>query len=342
MKISIVGTGTFGFSLARHFGKKYLGNNEVAIMTYDSNSELMRFLRRYKTHPYHFKGKRIPQNVSLASDKKELIENADILILAVTSQAVRGTVREIKGYLKDNVIFLNTAKALEVGTAKTFSEVIKEEMANVPVKYTTAKLSGGTFAGDLVNDAPLGADIACENPYVLKKLQETFSTSALRIYGNNDLVGAEYAGAFKNIIAIFAGIIVGLGLPYGSETHMISRAAKEAKEIAVSLGAKPYTFSMESQCWGNDLWMSCTGKSRNREFGILIGKGMSSHDALEKMQLEHKLVEGYYTTGAIPKLSMKVKVKTPIFNEIYKIVYKEKDPLKSINELMNMKLENIK
>lgn len=341
MKISIVGTGMFGFPLAHHLGKKYFGNNEVTIMAYDSNSEIMRYFRKYRTHPYHFKGKRMPQNVSFASDKKKLIKDADIIILAVTSQAVRETVREIKGYLKDNVIFLNTAKALEIGTTKTFSEVIKEEMINVPIKYTIAKLSGGTFAEDLVNDAPLGADIACENSYVLKKLQETFSTSAFRTYGNSDLIGVEYAGSFKNVIAIFAGIINGLGLPYGSETHMVSRAAKEAKEIAVGLGAKPYTFSMESQCWGNDLWMSCTGKSRNREFGILIGKGMASHDALEKMQLGHKLVEGYYTTGAIPKLSMKAKVKAPIFNEIYKIVYKEKAPLKSINKLMNMKLENI-
>lgn len=172
-------------------------------------------------------------------------------------------------------------------------------------------------------------------------MQEIFHSGTLRIYGNTDILGVEYAGAFKNVIAILAGIINGLDLPYGSETHMISRAAKEAKNIAVALGAKPHTFSMESQCWGNDLWMSCTGKSRNREFGKLIGKGLSPKEALEKMETEHKLVEGYYTTGAIPKLSKKTNVNAPIFNEIYKIVYEEKDASESIKYLMSRKLETI-
>lgn len=341
MKISIVGTGMFGFALARYLGTKDFGNDEVTIMTYDSNAELVQHLREYRSHPYHFKDKKLPPNVSFASDKKELINDADIVILAVTSQAVRETMKKTSAYLKDDVIILNTAKALEIETAKTFSEVIKEEMKSIPIHYTIAKLSGGTFAEDLVNNAPLGADIACENPSILKTLQKIFSDSNLRVYGNTDLIGVEYAGAFKNVIAILAGIINGLGLPYGSETHMISRAAKEAKEIAVALGAKTHTFSLESQCWGNDLWMSCTGKSRNREFGRLIGLGLSPKEALEKMSAGRKLAEGYYTTGAIPQLCKKANVHAPVVTEIHKIVYEEKDPQKSIEYLMNRGAEYI-
>ena len=341
MKIGIVGTGMFGFALARYLGNKYLGEAKIKILTYDSNKELIEHLNKHRCHIYHFVNKKLPPNITFATDKKQLIKDADIVILAITSQAIRGIVGEIKDYLKDGAIILNTAKALEIGTSKIFSEVIKEEITSTSINYSIAKLSGGTFAVDLVNDAPLGADIACGNPSTLKILQEIFHGTTLRIYGNTDLIGVEYAGAFKNVIAIFTGIINGLGLPYGSETHMISRAAKEAKEIAVALGAKAHTFSMESQCWGNDLWMSCTGQSRNREFGKLIGNGLSPGEALENMEAGHKLVEGYYTTGAIPKLCKKANINAQIFNEIHKIVYEEKDARKSIEYLMNREAEYI-
>lgn len=341
MKIAIIGTGMFGFAIARYLGKKYLGNKDISITAYDINKELIEYLRQYREHLYHFKGKKMPENVSFTTDKKEVAENADIIIMAVASQAIREVIKEIKSFLKDGVIIVNTAKALEIKTAKTFSEVIKEELSNTAIRYEIAKLSGGTFAEDLVNDAPLGADIACKNSIILRKLQEIFHSSTLRVYSNTDLIGVEYAGAFKNVVAILAGIINGLGLPYGSETHMISRVAKEAKEIAVALGAKPHTFSMESQCWGNDLWMSCTGKSRNREFGRLIGSGLSPKEALKKLEKEHKLVEGYYTIEVIPGLCKKTKIKALILNEIYKIVYEEKDPMGAIKDIMNREAENI-
>ncbi len=341
MKISIMGTGMFGFAIARYLGKKYLENKDVSIVAYDKNQRLVEYLKESREHLYHFKGKKLPPNISFTGDKKEATENADIIIMAVVSQAVREVIKEIKNFLKDGVIILNTAKALEIKTAKTFSEVIKEELSDVSIRYEIAKLSGGTFAEDLVNDAPLGADIACENPTILKKLQKIFHSRTLRIYSNRDLIGVEYAGAFKNVIAILAGIINGLGLPYGSETHMISRAAKEAKEIAVALGAKSHTFSMESQCWGNDLWMSCTGKSRNREFGKLIGKGIAPQEALKKLQARHKLVEGYYTTKIIPNLIQTTGIEAPILNELYKMIYKEKDSMKAVEDIMNREAENI-
>ncbi|MFQ6052177.1 MAG: NAD(P)H-dependent glycerol-3-phosphate dehydrogenase [Candidatus Hydrothermarchaeota archaeon] len=341
MKIAIVGTGMFGFALSRYLGKKYLKSKNVEIKAYDSNEKLIDHLKRYRKHLYHFRDKKLPPNISLTNDKGDLLKNAEIVILAIPSPAIREVLREIRGYLEEEVVILNTAKALEIESAKIFSEVIKEEMATASINYEIAKISGGTFARDLVDGAPLGADIACENPSTLKKLQEIFHSNALRIYGNTDLIGVEYAGAFKNVIAILAGIIYGLGLPYGSETHMISRAAKEAKDIAVSLGAKPHTFSMESQCWGNDLWMSCTGKSRNREFGRLIGKGFTPKEALEKMETEHRLVEGYYTTKAIPVLCENIDVETPIFNEIYEMIHRDKNPQESMEYLMSREAEHI-
>lgn len=336
-----MGTGMFGFAISRYLGKKYSDDGTVSIAAYDINKKLIEHLKKTREHLYHFKGKKLPKNILLTNNKIEAVRNADIIIIAVTSQSIRELVKEIRAYLKKGVIIVNTAKALEIGTGKTFSEVIAEELKDQCINFEIAKLSGGMFAEDLVNDVPLGADIACENINTLKNLQKLFHSNILRVYANTDLIGVEYAGAFKNVIAILAGIVNGLGLPYGSETHMISRAAKEAKEIAVALGAKSHTFSMESQCWGNDLWMSCTGKSRNREFGRLIGRGFSPKDALNEMEKKHKLVEGYYTTAVIPMLCEKTGIIAPLLNEMYKIVYEEKDPRTSIGDIMNREAENI-
>ena len=239
MKLAIIGTGMFGFALSRYLGKKYIGKDTFTIVAYDINKKLIEHLKKYREHLYHFRGKKLPDNVQLTTDKREAVNNADIIIMAVVSQAVRETLREIRRYLKDDVVIVHTAKALEIGTAKTFSEVTREELEGYVDNYKVAKLSGGTFAEDLVNEAPLGADIACEDLSVLEKLQRLFHSNTLRVYSNTDLIGVEYAGAFKNVIAILAGMVNGLGLPYGSETHLISRAAKEAKDIAIALGAKP-------------------------------------------------------------------------------------------------------
>jgi len=341
MKIGIIGAGMFGFSLSYHLGKKHFDDPDIKIMCYDLNKQLIDHLEKYRMHLYHFGNKQLFPNTVFTNDIKNLVENTNILIIAVTSQAIRDTIRNIKLLLKDDIIIINTSKALERNTGKIFSQVIAEELSEINIKYTLAKLSGGTFAIDIINEAPLGVDIACENQDVMREIQNIFHDRRLRVYGNNDLTGVEYAGAFKNIIAIFAGIVNGLGMPYGSETHMISRAAKEAKDIAMALGAKPYTFSMGSQCWGNDLWMSCTGKSRNREYGYLIGSGYDPEEAWIKMKSEHRLVEGYFTVESIPILLKNSQIKAPILQEIYNIVYNGKNPKSSIGDLMFREIENI-
>lgn len=331
----------FGFALSKHLGNKFRNSTAYKIISYDRNEELVRHLINYRTHLYYFRDEKIPSNVVVTNDLAELLEGIDIIVLAVPAQAVREVIGRIKEYPTRAFIIVNTAKALEEKTAKRLSEVIIEEMEGIPVKYTIAQLSGGTFASDIVKGTLLGADIACPNSIVCKELQRIFSNESLRIYSNDDLLGVEYAGAFKNVIAILAGLLNGLGLPYGSETHLISRAAKEVKELATSLGAKPKTFSVESQSWGNDLWMSCTGNSRNRYFGWLIGSGKKPEDAFKIMSKKHKLVEGYLTAKAIPILSKKTAVKTPILSEIYYVLYREKNLQEALHYLMNRELESI-
>src|SRR5690606_30568015 len=148
---------------------------------------------------------------------------------------------------------------------------------------TYAMLAGGTIATDLFHQEPLGADIACENEGALAKLAKVFESRNLFVYPTTDLTGVEYASAFKNVISVMAGITSGMGFSYGAETHIISRCAYEVERVVTGeLGGSEETFRMNSQCWGNDLWMSCTGNTRNREFGILLGRGFSIDEAQQK------------------------------------------------------------
>ena len=333
-KICIYGCGMFGFALAKHFGDKFEKNPKYEIISYDRKRYVVDHINETKCHPYHFTHIKLSDKNKVTNDIYSFIDGADILILAVPSQSIRDVTNGLKRNICEDVIIVNTAKALECKTDKRLSEVINEYLPNNKI----AHFSGGTIAQDLVNGAPLGAEIACEDIQTCNMLQILFSNERLRVYPNLDIVGVEYAGAFKNIIAILAGIISGMGLPYGSETHFISMAAKDAKHAALCLGAKEHTFSMESQSWGNDLWMSCTGNTRNRRFGGLIGEGANSANALDTLKKEHKLVEGYYTAKSIPNLCSNTNYDSFILMQIYEILYNNKKCSDAINDIMTQEL----
>lgn len=340
-KVAIYGCGMFGFALAKHFGEKFKNDPEYEIVSYDRSKEVVDHIIKTRSHPYHFPYAKLNPKNRITNNIQDLILDCDILILVVPSQSVREVTRNLKSLISKDIVIVNTSKALESDTNKRLSEVIDEELSEIEVNYKISHFSGGTIAQDIVDGAPLGAEIACQDGETCKMLQKLISNRSLRIYGNDDIIGVEYAGAFKNVIAILAGIISGMELPYGSETHLISRAAKEASEMAIRLGAKEYTFSMYSQSWGNDLWMSCTGDTRNRYFGKLIGKGSTPQEALRILKKEHKIAEGYNTTKIIPLIIEKTKYNSHILIQIYNILYNCKKSNQAISEIMNQELEHI-
>jgi glycerol-3-phosphate dehydrogenase (NAD(P)+) len=336
--VSILGLGNFGYALLKHLSKKQETAGNFLLYGFDNNKELMDYLRAEGRHLYHHKNVIINGNIIFADNLKELTSVADVLILAVPSDSIRDLFIEIKNYIKKELIILNTAKALDNATGQRLSVVIKELLGELSQHVYIAMFAGGTIASDLFGHEPLGVDIASENKEILPILKGLFSTDNLNVYVTDDLTGVEYAAAFKNVIAILAGIINGLGFSYGSETHMISRAAGEVKRLVVNrLGGKEKTFSIESQCWGNDLWMSCTGNTRNREFGILIGKGLSAEEALKRMREQNKTVEGINTIKVISKLINDGRDLYPILCAIKKIICYGYSPREIIKELMNQK-----
>lgn len=334
LKVSIYGIGNFGFALVKHLSKK-AAKGQFFLHAYDIDRRLRESLRKEGRHLIHHRDIRISKNVVIEENPKNLAGGADILILAVTSNAIREVVKGIKSYINKKIIILNTAKALDSQSGERFSVIISDSLKDMKYPFSIAMIAGGTIAKDLFNEEPLGVDIASEDKKALRILKDIFVSDNLNVYPTTDLRGVEYASAFKNVISIFAGVIHGLGFSYGSETHMISRLAGEIKNLVVNkLGGRSDTFSIGSQCWGNDMWMSATGSTRNREFGILIGQGYTTKKALAKMQKENKTVEGINTIKAIKKIIKNNKQNFSLLYSINEIIFDDENPKETILNLM--------
>lgn len=313
--LSIYGIGNFGYALLKHLDNKQSDN--LSLRAYDRKPDLIKELAKNRRHLYLHRSVNISKNVDFVESPSALLDNCDILVLAVTSDSIREVIDEIKPCVKKELVIINTAKALDRTTAQRASEIVSERLRDKQHSY--GLLAGGTIAKDLFSSEPLGADLACSDELALAKVFNILSSDNLSIYPTTDLLGVEYASAFKNIISILAGITNGLGFSYGSETHIISRTAQLVANVSVAeFGAKPETFSIGSQCWGNDLWMSCTGDTRNREFGVLLGKGLTAKTALQQMANQNKSVEGVNTLQVLDKISPLLEIKA--INLLYNLV----------------------
>lgn len=328
MNISIIGLGYFGFALLKHLDSKKEKN--FTLLARDRKKELIDNLQKNKKHTLFHSNTTISENIIFSENLSEIIPQSDIIILAVPSTAIKEVIKNITPYITKKVIFVNTAKALDKKSGKLLSQIIKETVPN-HVEYSLAHIAGGTIASDLFKQEPLGIDIASKDNHSLHILEEIFSSPRLHVSTTNDIKGVELASAYKNIVAVLTGIVSGLGFSYGSQTHIISRSAKEIIDLVKNQGYKisEYPFSSYSQCWGNDMLMSCTGNTRNRNFGIEIGKLGSTKQAIQKMKEQNLTIESIPSIESL-KENFKETNENPVLQCLYNIVIKNHNPRESI------------
>lgn len=320
MKISIYGLGQFGYALLKHL-EKNISDNDV-LYGYDYRQSVVDHFKKTGEHPFLYPGHKIKKNTNISNFPHRIINDSDLLILAVPSSSTLDIIPEIQSYAKSGIILLNTAKALDFETGKRLSVLYTENLKIADYKYCL--FAGGTIARDLFNSQVLGGVIASEDHEIADYVKNILSSDLLRIYSTTDLKGTEYASAFKNVISILTGIIHGKGFSYGSETFILSKIAGEVESLIIhELGGARETFSLSGQAWGNDMFMSATGKTRNREFGILLGNGLKPQEALEKLKKEMKTVEGVKTLQAINKITS-IK-RYPLLNYLYDTIILNQD-----------------
>ncbi len=316
MRVSIVGGGAWGSALAHLLSARH------EVLVYDRSPEKVDLINShlYPADP----SLKISPSVRATSDFKELLRFGEIFLISVPAQAVREVLQNFpKGFSKPLV---NTSKGIEMATLKTLSEVVKETLPSA--EYFV--LSGPSFAREVVLGKPTAVVISGFDPRLGRELQEEMNFPNFRVYWNGDVKGVELGGALKNVMAIAVGICDGLGLGLNARSALITRGLKEMAFIGELFGAKRETFYGLSGL--GDLVLTATGDlSRNRRFGLAIGKGKNVGEALKEIGT----VEGYYTVRALKRFVEKRGVELPITETVYRVLYEGVKPSEAVEILMN-------
>ncbi len=322
-KVSILGAGSWGTTLGVILSR----NKDLDITLWSVFKKQIKQILLTRENKDFLPSVKIPSKIKITSDLKIAL-NSSLLILAIPVQYLREILKKIKRE-KINLkkkIFLSVAKGIEINTFKTPTQIIREELGVKKI----AVLSGPTIAREVVKGLPTVATVASTDEEISLTIQQIFKNTNLRIYRSKDLRGVELAGALKNIIAIACGVADGLGLGVNTKASLVVRGLVEIIRLAKKLGASPQTF------WGisglGDLTTTCfSSYSRNRSVGEEIGKGKKLKTILKKMKM---VAEGVSTVKPIYKLSKRLKIDMPITKEVYYLLYRDKKPLTTVEDLM--------
>lgn len=328
--IGVVGAGSWGTTLAQVLAEKGF---QVDLWVFEE--ELCEIIRRTGENTYYLPGFRLSNNITAHSDLESVVKDHDLLVMVVPSHVYRYVAVQMIPFLWKGAVVVNATKGIENETLLTMSGIWKEI---VPYKgfIDVLCLSGPSFAREVIQKIPTAITVAAEELEVARTVQRVFSTAYFRVYTSVDKVGVEVAGALKNVIAVAAGACDGLGFGHNTRAALITRGLAEISRLGVKMGAHPLTFSGLAGI--GDLLLTCTGDlSRNRTVGFQLGKGRKLKEILGEMRM---VAEGVKTAQSVHFLAMKMQVEMPISEQVYQVLYEDKDSRIAVRELMERDLRH--
>ena len=319
--ITILGAGGFGLSLAI-----MCHNDDHKTSVWSYNKVEADMLNQTREHVKLLKGIKIPSGILITGDMA-VAKEADIVIIAVPSFAVRKTSEQLKHHLKKDAIVACVSKGFEPETLKLLSDVMDEEF-----QYNdNVIISGPSHAEEISMGEPTTVVVASKNRDAAEVVQDTLMNKTFRIYVSDDVIGVELGAALKNVIALAAGCCDGLGHGDNARAALMTRGLTEIARLGIAMGAKSETFAGLSGM--GDLIVTCTSMhSRNRRAGILVGQGKTAKQAIIEIGMT---VEGYLSTKAAYELSKKYGVEMPIIEQSYRVLYDDIPPAEAIRQLMS-------
>jgi glycerol-3-phosphate dehydrogenase (NAD(P)+) len=324
MKISVLGAGGWGTTLAILL--HYNGHN---VTLWEYKKSYARHLLKKRINTDYLPGIKIPKEILITSDIEESTDDKNLIVMAVPSQFLRGVIDNINYKSVEDAILVSVSKGIENKSLMTMSQMLKDVFPHIN-KNQIGVISGPSHAEEVSKRIPTAVVAASSDIETSKAIQAAFMTSYFRVYASTDILGVELGGAFKNIIAIGAGIIDGAGFGDNTKAAIMTRGVAEISRLGLAMGSRPETFAGLSGM--GDLIVTCMSKhSRNRFVGEQIGKGRKLKEILKSME---QVAEGVETTRSAKQLAAKVKIETPITNEVYKILFEDKDPVKATTDLM--------
>lgn len=330
--IAVIGAGSWGSALALLLSKKgYL----VRLWGFDQ--EHIKILEEDRENKRYLPGVRFPETLVPTSDLKKAVEGSPTICMVVPSHGYRAVFKNLVRHLEEDSVVISATKGVENETLQTMSQVMTDVLQRSKSGITAehAVLSGPSFAREVADEVPTAITMGCKDHVIAQELQNIFNTGYFRVYTSGDIIGLEVSAALKNIIAIAAGICDGLSFGMNARAALITRGLAEIARLGRKLGAEPSTFYGLSGM--GDLVLTCTGDlSRNRTVGLKLGSGQSLAQILADMSM---VAEGVKTTKSVYQLAKEKKVEMPIVEQVYQILYKDKDCRTAVNDLLNRELK---
>ena len=325
MKITVIGDGAWGTALALN-----LLHNRHQVTLWGAFPDYLDAIRKRGENFKFLPGVMLPEALRLCPDMGEAVAGGDFLLLATPTQYLRGTLKQLAPVFRRDTPIINVAKGIEVESWKRISGIIADELGEV----NFIDLSGPSHAEEVSRKVPTAVVAASTDPALAEAVQKLMMNEFFRVYTSADVVGVELGGALKNVMAIAAGIIDGMRLGDNPKAAMMTRGISEMSKLGEALGGQRSTFAGLSGI--GDLIVTCTsGHSRNRHVGEELGRGKS----MEQIQQEMGMVvaEGVPTARGAFTLAAQHGVSTPITDEIYHILYQQRDVRDAIRSLMMRK-----
>jgi glycerol-3-phosphate dehydrogenase (NAD(P)+) len=320
--VAVVGAGSWGTALAVHLGRV---GHDVRLWARDP--ALVEDMTSRRANVVYLPDIALPDSVSVTHDMRVALGDAALVVSAIPSHGCRDVVRSAAPHVAPRAVIVSATKGLETDTMLRMSEVIAQETGG---RHPVVVLSGPSFAVEVARQLPTAVLAASESAAAIELVQHEFRGPTFRLYGSDDVIGVEIGGALKNIIAIAAGVVEGLGLGHNALAALITRGLAELTRLACAAGGRRETLAGLSGL--GDLVLTCTGSlSRNRHVGLELARGRTLPDILASMKM---VAEGVRTTGAALELGAKYDVELPIATQMSEVLNGRSDVRTAISALM--------
>ncbi|OAI17417.1 glycerol-3-phosphate dehydrogenase [Methylomonas koyamae] len=321
--ISILGAGSWGTALAIQAAR-----NGCATSLWGHNPQHIATLQRARENYRYLPGAQFPTNLELTGDIGKAVAFSPLLLISVPSHAFRDTLATIKPLLAEKPMIAWATKGFDGRDGALLSRVVAEILGE---DIETAALSGPTFAGEVAADLPTAVTVASASDAFSSRLSAILHNRRFRVYTSRDIIGVQVGGACKNVLAIAAGIADGLGFGANTRAALITRGLTEIMRLGIRLGGQADTFMGLAGL--GDLILTCTDdQSRNRRFGLALGRGLGQTQALAQINQE---VEGISAARETFGLSQKYGVEMPITEQVYNVLFENLSPKQAVQNLLN-------
>lgn len=323
-RVAVIGAGAWGTALAR-----LLAGKGVQVRLWAYEAEVVEAIRTKRENTLFLPGVSLPHSVTPTGSLADAVGDAELLVFAVPSHAARSVLRHMAPALSCPLPVVSATKGIEEDTLQLMSQVMEETLPS-EMHPLLAVLSGPSFAIEVCRGQPTVVSLAGKDGDLVRRLQALLTTPSFRIYTSADLIGNQLGGALKNVMAVAAGAVDGLGLGHNARAALITRGLAEMIRLGTAMGAEAETFYGPSGL--GDLVLTCTGPlSRNYTVGFRIGQG----DKLEEILKETRAVaEGVRTSRAVMGLANRFSVDMPIVREVCAVLFEGKAPRQAVADLM--------